>query len=327
MKKLLVVLMALCLLSPLFAGGKGEAKGSASAIEEWPKQNITMIMTHGAGGDTDYNGRLISRFLEKKLGVSIVPSNVTGSNGGIALAQYKDGNPDGYTFIMTNTTALSGNEATGLSDFGYDSFEPVAIYGKQSGENIIVPANSPYSTLNDLIRMSKERPNTVRFGISTGGGVYIASVILAQSGAEFAVMDQGDGAARMTALIGDHVDATIVPFATAKQYIESGRVKTLATLLSDPPSLLKHVPPASKEGVPDLIMNTMYVCLAPKGTDPAIVKKLNDAILEIINTDDEYKKECQKFNLQDPWALNVPDTVAELKTQRDHFMKFSKYLR
>ena len=286
-----------------------------------------MIMTHGAGGDTDYNGRLISRFLEKKLGVSVVPSNVTGSNGGIALAQYKDAKPDGYTFIMTNTTALSGNEATGLSNFGYDSFEPVAIYGKQSGENIIVPADSPYATLDDLIRISKEKPNTVRFGISTGGGVYIASVILAQSGAQFAVMDQGDGAARMTALIGKHVDATIVPYATAKQYIESGRVKTLATLLSDPPSLLKHIPAASKAGVPDLIMNTMYVCLAPKGTDPAVVKKLNDAILEVVGTSEEYKKECQKFNLQDPWALNVPETVAELKKQREHFMKFSKYLR
>ena len=68
----------------------------------------------------------------------------------IAMEQYRNAKPDGYTFIMTNTTAVMGNEATGLSSFGYDAFEPVAIYGKQSGENIIVPADSPYKTLDDL---------------------------------------------------------------------------------------------------------------------------------------------------------------------------------
>jgi len=327
MKKILAILTALCLTAPLFAGGKSEQGGKASAADAWPKQNITIIMTHGAGGDTDYNGRLIGRFLEKKLGVSVVVNNVTGSNGNIALAQYRNGKNDGYTFIMTNTTALSGNEATGMSDFGYDAFEPVCIYGKQSGENIIVPADSPYQTLQDLIRISQEKPNTVKFGISTGGGVYIASVILAQSGAKFVAMDQGDGAARMTALLGKHVDATIVPYATAKQYIEAGKVKTLATLLTEPPTLLKHIPAASKAGVPDLMMDTMYVALAPKGTPAAIVEKFNKAIVEVVTTNEEYKKECQKYTLQDPWALNVADTIAALKFQREHFMNFSKYLR
>ena len=79
----------------------------------------------------------------------------------------------------------------------------------------------------------------------------------------------------MTALLGKHVDATIVPYATAKQYVESNKIRALATLLSDPPSMLKDIPSASKTGVPDLVMDTMYVCLAPKGTPPEIVEKMN----------------------------------------------------
>ena len=327
MKRMSMVFLALCLTAALFAGGKTEKSGKASPADSWPKQNITIIMTHGAGGDTDYNARLISRFLEKKLGVSVVVNNVTGSNGNIAMSQYRNGKADGYTFVMTNTAALTGNEATGMANFGYDAFEPVCVYGKQSGENIIVPADSPYNTLADLIKASQEKPNTIKFGISTGGGVYIASVILGQSGAKFVTMDEGDGAARMTALLGKHSDMTIVPYATAKQYIEAKKVKSLATLLKEPPTLLKDISPASKAGVSDLIINTLYVCLAPKGTDKAIVEKFNKAIMEIVTTNEDYKKECLKYNLQDPWALSVADTIEELKNQREHFMKFAKYLK
>ena len=347
-RRILLILLALTMVFSLTAcNGSGNTSTASSAAPapsqgsadsstaepaatpeiDWPKNNITMIMTHGAGGDTDYNGRLISRMLEKELGVSVVVNNVTGSNGAIALSQYKDETPDGYTFILTNTAALTGNEATGLSDFGYDAFEPVCIYGKQSGENIVVPADSPYETLQDLIDASKAAPNTIKFGISTGGGVYIASVILEQSaGAQFAIMESGDGAARMTELLGGHVDATIVPYATAKEYIEAGQIKTLCTLLSEPPDLLDGVPAASESGCPDLVINTLYVCLAPKGTDPAVVQALNDAILDIVNNNEEYKSEVNSFNLQEPWALNVEETIAGLQEQRDLFMKFKEFL-
>ena len=136
-------------------------------------------MTHGAGGDTDYMGRQLATALESELGVSVVVTNVTGANGATCMQQYKDGETDGYTFIATNTAALNGNEATGMVDFGYDAFEPVAVYGMQSGENIVVPADSPYNTLEELIEATKANPGQIKLGISTGGGVYILSCVLA----------------------------------------------------------------------------------------------------------------------------------------------------
>ncbi len=60
------------------------------AGEDWSNSPINIICTHAAGGDTDYNARLMARMLEKELGVSVVVNNVTGSNGAIALGQYKD---------------------------------------------------------------------------------------------------------------------------------------------------------------------------------------------------------------------------------------------
>lgn len=301
---------------------------SSNNKADWPTKSINMIITHGAGGDTDYNARLISRFLEKELGVSVVPINVTGSNGAIALAQYKDEKPDGYTFVLTNTASLTGNEATGLSNFGYSSFEPVSIYAKQAGENIIVSGNSPYNTLSDLINASIAKPNTIKFGISTGGGVYTASVIMEHSaGSKFAIMESGDAATRLTDLLGGHVDATIAPYSVAKEYIEAGQVKSLCTLLKDRPALIHDIPTASELGYKELILNTLYVCLAPKGTNPKITETLNKAILHIVNTNPEYKKEVNRYNFQQPWALSVPDTLKELNAQRTRFMKFSEYLK
>ena len=319
MKKLIAALLVVALCAAYAPSLAGAA--------DWPNGNINAIITHAAGGDTDYNARLLCRLVEKKLGVKLIPTNLTGSNGAIAMTEYKDAEPDGSAFVFTNTAALNGNEATGLVDYGYDAFEPVALFGKQAGENIIVAADSPYKNLSDLIKASQENPNTIKFGISTGGGVYIASVVLAIAGkAQFAAIEQGDAANRLTALLGGHVDATIAPYSVAKEYIEAGQIRSLCTLLHDSPSLIKDVPPA-RETLPELEVNTLYVVLAPKGTSPEIVKAFNAAILDVVNNDPEYKEAVESYNFQSPWALNVEDTLAELKTQRDLFMKFSQYMQ
>lgn len=214
------------------------APSDPNAAEGWPDKTINIYMTHGAGGDTDYMGRQLATALESELGVSVVVTNVTGANGATCMQQYKDGETDGYTFIATNTAALNGNEATGMVDFGYDAFEPVAVYGMQSGENIVVPADSPYNTLEELIEATKANPGQIKLGISTGGGVYILSCVLANlGGAQFNIIDAGDGATRLTALLGGEIDATSLPYSTAADYIENGQLKSLCTVLSKAPEL------------------------------------------------------------------------------------------
>lgn len=306
--------------------GGGEEKAQVD-VDKYPTKPINMIVTHAAGGDTDYNARLLARLLEKELGQTVVPNNVTGANGSIALEQYKDGDTDGYTIIATNTAALIGNKATGLSDFSYEAFEPIAVYGRQAGENIVVRADSPYNTIEELVNASKSQPGQIKYGVSMGGGVYVASVIMDKSiGAKFNVVDTGDASNRLTSLLGGHVDATSIPYSSAKEYIESGQLKSLGTLLSERSKMLPNIPSAS-ETYKDLSVDTYYAILAPKGTDPALVEKLNKAITNIVNNNAEYKQEVEKMNFQAPWVLSVEETKAELQKQLDHFMKFEQYLK
>ncbi|WP_300417248.1 tripartite tricarboxylate transporter substrate binding protein [uncultured Oscillibacter sp.] len=307
------------------SGSSAPAAGDSSG-EAWkPEKTINIYMTHGAGGDTDYMGRQLATALEGVLGVSVVVTNVTGSNGATCMQQYKDGETDGYTLIATNTAALNGNEATSMVDFGYDAFEPVAVYGIQSGENIVVPADAPYDDLQGLLDASKANPGQIRYGISTGGGVYIQACVLTNlGGAQFNIIDAGDGAARLTALLGGEVDATSLPYSTAADYIENGQLKSLCTCLSKAPDLLPDQKSAS-ETIPELQIDTEYVVLAPKGTPANIVSALNAAILEATSTD-SWKTMVNEYCLQNPFVLNVEDTVANLKNQRDLFQSFVPFL-
>ena len=322
MKKFVSLMLVLVMALSLVAC----SSNSADTNGEWkPTKTVNIYVTHGAGGDTDYMARQMATALEKQLGVSVVVTNVTGSNGATCMQQYKDGDKDGYTLIATNTAALNGNEATGMVDFGYDAFEPISVYGIQSGENIIVPADAPYDDLQDLLDASKANPGQIKYGISTGGGVYIQACVLTNlGGAEFNIIDVGDGATRLTALLGGEVDATSLPYSTAADYIENGQLKTLCTCLSKAPDLLPDMK-AAKDTIPELVIDTEYVLLAPKGTPENIVKAYNDAVLAAASTD-EWRDTVNTYCYQNPFVLNVEDTVANLKEQRDLFQSFVPFL-
>ena len=293
--------------------------GSSCFAAEWPAKTINIYVTHAAGGDTDYMARQLGAQLEKILGVSVVLSNVTGSNGATCMQQYRNGDKDGYTFIATNTAALNGNEATGMVDFGYTAFEPVAVYGIQSGENIVVPASSPYKNLKDLIDASIANPGKIRLGISMGGGVYIMACVLTNIGkAQFNIIEAGDAANRLTALLGNAIDATSLPYSSTADYIEKGQLRSLCTVLSKAPTLLPGQPAAS-ELIPELKLDTEYAILAPKGTPAEIVTAMNAAILKVCGTP-EWKKIVNDFSFQDPFFFDVPGTIENLKSQRDLFM-------
>ena len=328
MKKVISLVLAMLMaLSLVACGGSNDATtDDVDPNAGWtPTKTINIYMTHSAGGDTDYMGRQLATALEKVLGVSVVVTNVTGSNGATCMQQYKDGDKDGYTLIATNTAALNGNEATGMVDFGYDAFEPVAVYGIQSGENIVVPADSPYNTLGELIEATKANPGQIKYGISTGGGVYIQACVLTNlGGAEFNIIDAGDAATRLTALLGGEVDATSLTYSTAADYIEKGQLKTLCTCLSKAPDLLPDQKVAS-ETIPELIIDTEYVLLAPKGTPAEIVAAMNAAVLEATSTD-EWKTMVNNYCFQNPFVLNVEDTIANLTEQRNLFQSFVPFL-
>lgn len=305
----------------------GETPPVVSDTENWPSKTIYVTSTHSVGGDTDYNARLMSMYLEEELGVDVVVSNITGGNGSLAMTEFQSMDADGYHFLMTNTVAMSGNEASAMASFGYEAFDPVAIFGRESGDVLIASPDMPFDDVASFIAYTAENPGKVKLGIATGGGTYAAAIMLQTAGANVTPIDLGDGSERLAGLLGGHVDVTFCPFVLANDYMTKGDVKPLCTLMSQRSIGMPEVPTALELGIDGLVLDAMDVCVAVKGTDPAVIEKMSAAIENIVNNNEKYRSETSEYNFQDPYFLNTADTTTQLQAQKDHFMSYADLIQ
>jgi len=320
-----VVLVVLIAMSAVTASGKSES--AASSVDNWPAKPINIIITSSAGGDGDYLMRLLAKDLEKELGATLVLTNLVGGNGSVGMDDLRQKKADGYTFYVNNTCALSANEANGLVDYDYTVSDPVAVFAKHSGEMIWVRADSPYKTMGDLVKATQANPNKLTIGVSMGGSVYAAAMMLQEAGVKFSLVDASDGAERIISLLGKQVDSTIAGYGIGKEYIESGDLRPLCTLMGSRSAALPDVPTAVEAGVEGLVINNLFLLLAPKGTDPMIVEKMNAAVMKISAENSTYQNAVTAYSGQSAYALSVADTIKVLDETRDQFMAISELLK
>lgn len=321
-----VFLMALSMLV-CAACSKGGNAEDINVGGNWNRP-LTFVCIFAAGGDTDYNGRLLAKYLEKEIGQNIICTNVTGGNGAVALTQYKDMKPDNCTFLVACSSTLGGNYASGMMDFSYEAYDPVAIFGCSSGETILVAADSPYKTLEDLVTASQENPGKIIFGSSTGGASYLASysVLCSKYNAKFGLVDGSGGAERLTALLGGHVDVTNTALMNCKDYIDTGVLRPIATLTSNSPAAYPDIVTACSV-YPEMIQDNYYVLLALKGTSPDTIEAMNKAIANVVNGNEQYREEYKKTNLQDAMVMSVAETDEELKKETEHYLKLADIMK
>lgn len=319
MKRLLAVTLVLVMALAVTACGSAEpaattaapaapaaeaaAPAEAGALPEgYPNTAITLVVGFNPGGDTDLNNRLMAQYMEKALGQSVAVTNMAGSNGSVAMTQYQATPTDGYTLIGVNTSALVNNYASGTCQFSYQDYEVVGVFGRGAGEMLFASKASGITSLDDLYEKSNAAPNTIKMGMSSGGNTHVYSLLLQNGGMQCNIVDGGDGADRIAALVGGHLDVCFVPYLTAKEYIETGDVIALGTI-GDRCSALPDVPSLSETKYVESKINGCYVWLAPKGTDPAIVNFLSEKMQEIADTDAAYQEEQKNINYNDAFCV------------------------
>ena len=275
------LLSVLCL--SLLATGCGGAKKEANGGAGYPAMNINGVIAWGAGGGTDNVMRTLAPLAEKGLGKSIVLTNKTGAAGAIATQNVNDQKSDGYTLLM-NAENPQLYQILGLSKLSYKDFEPILL-AVQGSTVIVVPKDSPYKTLDELINAAKQAPGKLTVGISgVGGQPYVTSAVLKKvDGVEFnPVTFDGDGPL-ITALLGKQIDVTGLAVGAAAQYIKNGDVRALAVMSSKKVAALPDIPlitdlrPAYKDVLK--ASGFFYGIWVKKGTPEAAVKKLTEAYL------------------------------------------------
>ena len=272
------------LQSALIATAPLPLAGLAQSADNWPQQPVKIIVPFTAGGAADILTRKVAEKLQARLGQAWNVDNRTGAGGNIGMDAVKTAAPDGYTIASATIGTLSINQ------FLFDKlpYDPVADYAYVSKhwENcnvFVVQVNHPAKNVAEFIEWAKRKPQGITYG-SAGIGTtpHLAGALFGHRIGVTALHVPYRGAAQsIPALMAGDVDFAIDNIASYMPLIRSNKVKVLAITAGERWPTLQEVPTMEQAGVKDFIVTSWGAFVMPKGTPPAIVNKVSQAIAQI----------------------------------------------
>lgn len=289
---ILLLGLALCFLAACGANestqgnnGSGEVEGQDEAEPaqndlDYPQKPISMIVPFSAGGGTDATARALAAASEPYLGESIGIVNTTGGGGAVGMSEGINSTPDGHTITMV-TVELTTLPHLGLAQFTYEDFKPVAQINFDPNV-IAVPADSPYETIEDLVKDAKDNPGAIRVSNSGTGSIWhIAAASVEQAtGAEFSHVPFEGSAPAITAALGNNVEAVSASPPEILSYVESGDLRPLAVLAEERSDALPDTPTFAELGIDATIVGCPRGIMVPKDTPDEIVEFLEEAFMK-----------------------------------------------
>ena len=259
----------------------------AAAAQTWPAKPIRLISPFSAGSTVDIQARLMAPALSELLGQPVVVENKGGAGGAIGLDFVAKAPPDGYVIGVGTTGPMSINPYLVGTSIPYNpnkDFAPVAQYGV--GPNVlVVNAAIPARTVAELVALAKAKPGTLSYASSSGIGstAHLAGELFASvANIDITHIPYKGNAEAVTALLGGQVQMLISGLPPMIAHIQSGKIRALAVSGDQRMAQLPDVPTAAEAGFKDLNVTAWYGIIAPAGTPPEIVARLNDAIRKVI---------------------------------------------
>ncbi|HVF64295.1 MAG TPA: tripartite tricarboxylate transporter substrate binding protein [Casimicrobiaceae bacterium] len=258
-----------------------------ATAQSWPAKPIRVISPFSAGSTVDLHARLIAAPLSELLGQPVIVENKAGAGGAIGLDAVAKAAPDGYTIGIGTTGPMSINPYLIGSKVPYDPNKDFAAVGQYGiGPNVIVVnANVPARTLAELIAHAKAKPGTISYASSSGIGstAHLAGELLGSvAGIDIVHIPYKGNAEAVTALLAGQVQMAISGLPPMIAHIQSGRLRALAVTGPSRMAQLPDVPTVTEAGVKDVDVSAWYGVVAPAGTPPEIVARLNDAFVKAI---------------------------------------------
>lgn len=298
---------------------------TALAETDWPNRTINVIIGASPGGDTDFNARTIAKYFEQVTGVSMVVTNMPGGGATIATTAVRDAEPDGYTMLFGHTGHLIVTEVSQLATYGIDEFEICCIPAVDQGAVFVASAQSGIENVDQLIERTKAEPDSVIFGTELGGYSHLQGLIFQNlSGADMMVVDTGSAAEKIANLLGGRIHVAGIAYGAVQDYHESGDLVVLGQPNEERNPLLGEIPTFREQGI-DFVMNNPYIIAFPKGTDEAIVRRMEEIMREIIEIP-EYAKDLEQGYRQPVSFYGREEGVERLNAIRDNYMQYREEL-
>ena len=256
------------------------AAAPASA-QDYPNRPITLVVPFPPGGSTTIVARIVADKMSEALGQSIVVDNRGGAGGTIGTRAVAKAAPDGYTILLGYTGTLAIGPSL-YANAGYDprkDFVPIGRIGT-APNTLVVHPSTPAQSVSELITYAKANVGKVYYGSAGIGtvshvcGEYFATA----AGVKIAhIPYKGTGPA-ITDLLGGHIPMAFAPVPATHENAKAGKLRMLAVTSAVRSTLLPDVPTIAETALPGFEAVLRYGFVAPPGTPPAIITRLNAAL-------------------------------------------------
>ncbi len=296
-------------------GGLAALATRPALAQDWPSKPIRMIVPYTPGGYTDNMARLVGDALSRSLGQPVVYDNKPGANSIIGAGMAATAPADGYT-LVTVIAAHAANPSlyARLPFDAIESFTPVTLI---SIAPLLMAAriDAPFSNVQELIAYAKKNPGKLSFASSGQGSAAHLSTeyFCLQSGTKMVHIPYKGTAPALTDLMGGQIDVMFDTVSAFAQHVAAGKVKAIGVASEQRMRVVNTVPTFIEQGMPGFLASTWAMLLAPKGTPPAVIGRLQtDAAAAIRSADFTARLDAMGIL---PAGMTPAETASYLKAE------------
>ena len=255
------------------------ALGTApAAAQNYPAKPIRILIAQAPGSATDVVSRVVGNRLSEALGQPIVIEARPGAGGVVGTEAAARSAPDGYTLFMGNNSTHGSNPAV-YAKLPYDAvndFAPISFVASVPYVLVVQPS-LPVDSVPQLIALVKSRPGKMNYASAGNGSThhFCGELLKSMSGVDMLHVPYKGSPPAITALLGGEVSLMFANLTDIGSQIKGGKVKALAVSTPQRARLLPDLPTLSEAGLPGFEITSWFGVLAPAGTPPAIIGRLN----------------------------------------------------
>lgn len=273
----------LALLSAVIAASTMPIAIAQESADAYPSGPVTIVVPYSAGGGNDIIARIVAEMLESRLGQRFLVENRPGAGSAVGSAYVAARPADGYTLLFSTSQLLSTNLTLREPNYAIEDFTPVALVSA-APEVLVVNADLPIHSVDDLVAYAKERPGQLSYGsVGTASNVQISSATFARdTGIEVIEVPFGGGSDVMRSLMSGEVHfyfGANIPSAAAG----GENLRFLAITSDERSSFLPDLPTLTELGYP-IIATPWSALFAHVDTPPDILEKLRAVTHEVVNS-------------------------------------------
>lgn len=288
----------------------------ASAQDAYPTRPVKIMIAFPVGGLLDTVSRVVGEKLSTLLGQQFIVEARPGAGGTLATTAVAKSDPDGYTLMMIND-----NHALNPSVFKnipYDSVKDFAPIGFVGYTPLVLIANGamPMHSVKDLVEAAKQQPGKLTYGsVGVGSSSHLAGVMLEEAGhMTWQHVPYRGGAPALNDLLAGHINTMFMSPVVSLQHLQSGKLTALALAATKRIEVLPDVPTMAEAGYP-VEASYWFGLVAPAGTPPAVLAKLEKALAETLAMPDVRKRLTEMGAIIQP--LNGKEFGNYIRTEID----------